>query len=135
MGDVGLIDRATALAAATSGDLDLLVVGGGITGAGAALDAASRGVSVALVEARDLGAGLVLYDTIGGARSVPRHRHLRRLPAALRGGFAGGVQFYDAASDDARVVVSVARTAVAHGAHVATRVRVTGMSEGAVRAV
>lgn len=35
----------------------MLVVGGGVTGAGAALDAASRGLSVALVEARDLGAG------------------------------------------------------------------------------
>ena len=42
---------------ATSGELDLLVVGGGITGAGAALDAATRGLRVALVEARDLAAG------------------------------------------------------------------------------
>jgi glycerol-3-phosphate dehydrogenase len=66
---------------------------------------------------------------------VPRHRHLRRLPEALRDGFVGGVRFHDAISDDARVVVSVARTAVAHGAHVATRVRVTGMRAGAVDAV
>ncbi len=36
---------------------DVLIVGGGVTGAGAALDAASRGLSVALVEARDLAAG------------------------------------------------------------------------------
>jgi glycerol-3-phosphate dehydrogenase len=36
---------------------DVLVIGGGVTGAGAALDAASRGLSVALVEARDLAAG------------------------------------------------------------------------------
>ncbi|HIW61764.1 MAG TPA: glycerol-3-phosphate dehydrogenase/oxidase [Candidatus Stackebrandtia excrementipullorum] len=36
---------------------DVLVIGGGITGAGAALDAASRGLSVALVEARDYAAG------------------------------------------------------------------------------
>src|ERR1700691_993840 len=36
---------------------DVLVIGGGITGAGAALDAASRGLRVALVEARDLAAG------------------------------------------------------------------------------
>jgi glycerol-3-phosphate dehydrogenase len=36
---------------------DVLVIGGGVTGAGAALDAASRGLSVALVEARDLGSG------------------------------------------------------------------------------
>lgn len=35
----------------------MLVVGGGVTGAGAALDAASRGLRVALVEARDFAAG------------------------------------------------------------------------------
>jgi glycerol-3-phosphate dehydrogenase len=38
-------------------DLDVLVVGGGITGVGVALDAASRGLRVALVERADLGAG------------------------------------------------------------------------------
>jgi glycerol-3-phosphate dehydrogenase len=37
--------------------VDVLVVGGGVTGAGAALDAASRGLSVALLEARDWAAG------------------------------------------------------------------------------
>src|SRR4051794_34050383 len=37
--------------------VDLLVVGGGVTGAGAALDAASRGLSVALVERHDLAYG------------------------------------------------------------------------------
>ena len=37
--------------------LDLLVIGGGVVGTGAALDAASRGLSVALVEQRDLAAG------------------------------------------------------------------------------
>jgi glycerol-3-phosphate dehydrogenase len=36
---------------------DILVIGGGITGSGAALDAATRGLSVALVEARDYAAG------------------------------------------------------------------------------
>jgi glycerol-3-phosphate dehydrogenase len=36
---------------------DVVVIGGGVTGAGAALDAASRGLSVALVEARDFAAG------------------------------------------------------------------------------
>ncbi|PRY28800.1 glycerol-3-phosphate dehydrogenase [Pseudosporangium ferrugineum] len=36
---------------------DVLVIGGGVTGAGAALDAASRGLNVALVEARDFAAG------------------------------------------------------------------------------
>jgi len=49
--------RAAALAALPTADLDLLVVGGGITGAGIARDAALRGLSVALVEAVDFAAG------------------------------------------------------------------------------
>ncbi|MEV0534452.1 glycerol-3-phosphate dehydrogenase/oxidase [Kitasatospora sp. NPDC050463] len=44
-----------ALAAAPA--VDLLVVGGGVTGAGVALDAAARGLRVVLVEARDLAFG------------------------------------------------------------------------------
>ncbi|MEU4738897.1 glycerol-3-phosphate dehydrogenase/oxidase [Actinosynnema sp. NPDC023658] len=40
-----------------SSSVDLLVVGGGVTGAGVALDAASRGLSVCLVEAHDLAFG------------------------------------------------------------------------------
>jgi glycerol-3-phosphate dehydrogenase len=39
------------------GDFDVVVIGGGITGAGAALDAATRGLTVALVEARDWASG------------------------------------------------------------------------------
>jgi glycerol-3-phosphate dehydrogenase len=38
-------------------NFDVVVIGGGVTGAGAALDAATRGLSVALVEARDWAAG------------------------------------------------------------------------------
>src|SRR6478672_7814771 len=142
----GVLDatkRSDSLRKLAAGPLDVLVIGGGITGTGAALDAATRGLRVGLVEARDfaagtsgassklihgglrylemgdiglvrealrerellltrtaphlvapvpflwplhgrgwerayLGAGLLLYDTIGGARSVPRHRHLSR---------------------------------------------------------
>ena len=40
-----------------SEEFDILVVGGGVTGTGAALDAATRGLSVALIEARDYAAG------------------------------------------------------------------------------
>ena len=39
------------------GEFDLLVIGGGIVGAGAALDAVSRGLTVALLEAHDWAAG------------------------------------------------------------------------------
>ncbi len=199
--------RRRALEATGAGELDLLVIGGGITGVGTALDAVTRGLRVALVEARDvaagtssassklihgglrylemghiglvrealrerellltrlaphlvapvpflwplrgggwerayLGAGLALYDTIGGARSVPRHRHLSRrgalaaAPALRPEALVGAVQFHDAAEDDARMVAVVARTAAAHGAHLATRVQVTGFrSAGEVEAV
>jgi glycerol-3-phosphate dehydrogenase len=40
-----------------SDSFDVVVIGGGVTGAGAALDAATRGLSVALVEARDFASG------------------------------------------------------------------------------
>jgi glycerol-3-phosphate dehydrogenase len=50
--------RAADLAALTAGEVvDVLVVGGGVTGAGIALDAAARGLSVALLEAHDLAFG------------------------------------------------------------------------------
>ena len=52
-----MIPRADALAALAGDSFDLVVVGGGITGAGVALDAASRGYSVALVEKSDFAAG------------------------------------------------------------------------------
>jgi glycerol-3-phosphate dehydrogenase len=52
-----VIPRADALDALASDSFDLVVVGGGITGAGVALDAASRGYSVALVEKADFAAG------------------------------------------------------------------------------
>ncbi|KDA41436.1 glycerol-3-phosphate dehydrogenase/oxidase [Frankia sp. BMG5.23] len=44
-------------AVAAGGPVDLLVIGGGVTGAGVALDAASRGLSVVLAEAHDLAFG------------------------------------------------------------------------------
>ena len=45
-----MIGREQALAALASDEFDVLVIGGGITGAGVALDAASRGYSVGLLE-------------------------------------------------------------------------------------
>ena len=179
-------------------EFDVLVIGGGVVGAGAALDAATRGLSVALVEARDwaagtssrssklihgglryleqrdfglvrealterglllnriaphlvrpvpfllplrhrvwerfyIGAGVMLYDTMGGARALPRHRHLtksaalRRAPALRSDSLVGAIQYYDAQVDDARFVMALARTAAQYGARVATRTRVTGL--------
>ena len=45
-----MISRADAVAAIEGEQFDVVVIGGGITGAGVALDAASRGMSVALIE-------------------------------------------------------------------------------------
>ena len=182
---------------------DVLVIGGGITGAGAALDAASRGLRVALVEARDLasgtssrssklihgglryleqldfklvyealrerdllvsklaphlvkpisflyplykkvverpyvGAGLALYDAMEGTRRpVPHHRHLtargalKLAPALSPERLAGAMVYYDAQVDDARHTLTVARTAAAHGAVIATRVTAIKLLRGA----
>ncbi len=52
-----MIPRVDALASLERESFDLVVVGGGITGAGVALDAASRGYSVALLERSDFAAG------------------------------------------------------------------------------
>ena len=51
------VHRAADVADATSGVLDVLVVGAGATGAGVALDAASRGLSVAVVDRGDVASG------------------------------------------------------------------------------
>ncbi len=51
------ISRAQAWERLASTKFDVLVVGGGVTGSGAALDAATRGLSVGLVEARDFASG------------------------------------------------------------------------------
>jgi glycerol-3-phosphate dehydrogenase len=190
-----------ALDAMSAGELDVLVVGGGVVGVGTALDAVTRGLSVGLLEQRDLasgtssrssklihgglrylemldfalvrealeergllltrlaphlvkpvpflypltrrgwerpyvGAGLAIYDAMAMAgkydMGVPRHRHLfrrhvRRIaPDFKADALAGAIQYYDAQVDDARLVTTIARTAAAHGASVATRTRVTG---------
>jgi glycerol-3-phosphate dehydrogenase len=52
-----VIARADALAALEAERFDVVVIGGGITGAGVALDAASRGYSVALAERHDYASG------------------------------------------------------------------------------
>lgn len=70
--------------------IDVLVIGGGITGAGVALDAVTRGLTVALVEARDLAFGTSRFSSklvhgglrylatgdIATARESARERHL-----------------------------------------------------------
>lgn len=177
-------------------DFDTLVIGAGITGAGVALDLASRGLSVAVVDQADfahgtssrstkllhggirylphfefhlvseglreqkvlarvadflfdetefviplytqygladaprwasgprlrplaLAAGLTLYDILGGI-GRPGHRHrrvtsdhlLEKMPHLATEGLRGGFIYSDAQTEDSRLVVSVAKTAV-----------------------
>ncbi len=54
---LSLQNRADALARLQEEELDVLIIGGGVVGAGCALDAATRGLKVGLVEARDYAAG------------------------------------------------------------------------------
>ena len=67
--------RARELDALRHDVVDVVVVGGGVTGAGVALDAASRGLSVALVEKSDLAAGTSRWSSKlahGGLRYIAK---------------------------------------------------------------
>ena len=55
--ELGPDQRDAAIESLATEEFDILVIGGGVTGAGAVLDAASRGLKVALVEARDIASG------------------------------------------------------------------------------
>ncbi|MGW4891667.1 FAD-dependent oxidoreductase [Kitasatospora sp. NPDC004240] len=82
--------RALELDALAGGTVDLLVIGAGVTGAGVALDAASRGLRTVLVDARDLAFGTSRWSSklvhgglrylasgrVGVARESARERHL-----------------------------------------------------------
>src|SRR6478672_4351968 len=50
-------ERTRALSSMQEDELDVVIIGGGVVGAGSALDAATRGLSVGLVEARDFASG------------------------------------------------------------------------------
>lgn len=57
MGTFSALERQSTFDKMAGGSFDLLVIGGGITGAGIALDAATRGLKVALVEMQDFASG------------------------------------------------------------------------------
>ena len=193
---------------------DVLVIGGGITGTGVALDAAARGLRTALVErddfasgtsskssklvhgglrylqqgevrlvyqalhererlrknaphlvkvlpfmipiltkdgvvsrkiARAMGSATWMYDVTGGWRIGKVHRRLKKdaafghLPTMPKERLASAYLYFDATVDDARLCLTVARTAAANGAVVANRCPVVellktddGLSSGAV---
>lgn len=80
-----------------------------------------------------VGTGLLLYDLLGGSRALPRHRHLSRkgvlaqFPDIRPDEVVGGLRFFDARMDDARLAVALARTAVGAGASLATYTALTGV--------
>ncbi|HEX2031710.1 MAG TPA: glycerol-3-phosphate dehydrogenase/oxidase [Actinomycetota bacterium] len=79
-------NRLQHLAAMADRALDVLVIGGGITGAGVALDAAARGLSVGLVEREDFASGTSGRSSRlvhGGARYL-RHGELGLVYESLR---------------------------------------------------
>jgi glycerol-3-phosphate dehydrogenase len=199
----GGFDRDEALRRLEEEHFDVLVIGGGITGAGVALDSASRGLRTALVERHDFASGtssksskmvhgglrylqqrdfrlvyealherqrlldnaphlvaplpfliplfgkdgvlnksvarvyssaLTLYDVTGGLRIGKRHRRisraetLRHLPTLRTDRLVAGFIYYDARADDARLTLTIARTAaLEHGATVANYTEVTGL--------
>lgn len=190
-----IFDRNTSMARLASEEFDVLVIGGGITGAGVALDAASRGLRTALVERDDLASGtsskssklvhgglrylqqrefvlvyenlaerqrlldnaphlvsvlpflvplfgkdgavnksvakayssaLWMYDLTGGLRIGKRHRRVSRdealthLPTLKTDLLVAGFLYFDARADDARLTLTIARTAaVGYGAAIA----------------
>ena len=164
---------------------DILIIGGGASGLGAAVDAAARGYRTLLVEARDFAsgtsscstklihggvrylrqgdfalvrhalhersyllrnaphlvhplafvipawntvdrimyaAGLKLYDLLAGGESLDTSRSLNRqeviaaLPGLRQGGLRGGIRYWDGQFDDARLAITLMRTATNLGA-------------------
>ena len=79
------------------------------------------------------GAGLSLYDALAGRRGLGRTRWLssgqtrQALPTVRSQGLSGGVQYWDAQFDDARLAVTLARTAIAQGAVVLNHLPVHGL--------
>jgi glycerol-3-phosphate dehydrogenase len=76
--NAGRFHRADALTSLASEQFDVLVIGGGITGAGVALDAASRGLRTALVEKDDFASGTSSKSSKlihGGLRYLQQHEY------------------------------------------------------------
>lgn len=181
-----------------SGPFDLVIVGGGATGLGAAVDAASRGHTVCLIERADFakgtssrstklvhggvrylkqgnialvmdalrergrlhrnaphlahsqafvipnyhwwegpfyGIGMKVYDQLAGELGLEKSRWLsleetvERVPTIEQQDLAGGVIYYDGQFDDARLAVTLARTAVELGAAVLNYVACVGLKK------
>ena len=60
LSQLGPDQRESAVSQLATEQFDILVIGGGVTGVGAALDAASRGLKVALIDSQDIASGTSL---------------------------------------------------------------------------
>lgn len=204
----GAFDRSDALRRLADTPFDVLVIGGGVTGTGCALDAASRGLRTALIErddfasgtssksskmvhgglrylqqgdvrlvyealherrrlmqnaphlvkvlpfllpmfkgkdgmvppklSRAMGSAMWTYDLTGGARIGKIHKRLSvdevmaHVPTFKRDRLAASYLYYDARADDARLTLTLARSAaIDHGAVVANQTRVVALLKGA----
>jgi len=89
------------------------------------------------------GIGLKVYDALAGklnlapSHLVSREETLKRIPNIEEKHLLGGVEYFDGQFDDARLAVSLARTATHHGACVLNYTKVTGLTkqEGIVNGV
>jgi glycerol-3-phosphate dehydrogenase len=177
---------------------DLIVIGGGATGLGIALDAACRGYATLLLEQSDFAkgtssrstklihggvrylgqgnirlvydavkerglllqnaphlvkkqafiipcyswfslvkyhSGLKLYDwlshffSLGSSKFINRNEVLKRLPGIKDEGLIGGIEYFDAQFDDARLAINLAQTCTERGGVVLNYCKVTGLSK------
>lgn len=80
-----------------------------------------------------LWAGIWLYDLLAAFRNVRWHRLLGKRgvlkaePMVRERGLVGGVRYFDAQCDDARLTLATIRSAMVHGAQVANHALVTGL--------
>jgi glycerol-3-phosphate dehydrogenase len=89
------------------------------------------------------GIGLKVYDALAGklnlspSHLVSREETMKRIPNIEQEHLLGGVEYFDGQFDDSRLAVTLARTAVHHGACVLNYTRVTGLTkkEGLVNGV
>jgi glycerol-3-phosphate dehydrogenase len=89
--------------------------------------------SYSLFDSAFYGTGLKMYDLLAGRQGLgatewlSRSRALELLPGVNPRRLAGGVRYWDAQFDDARLVVALARSAAARGALVLNHCAVTGL--------
>lgn len=177
---------------------DIVIIGGGATGLGVAVDAATRGLKTLLLEANDFakgtssrstklvhggvryleqgdiplvlealrergllhrnaphlvhhlsfivprykwwegpffGIGLKVYDALAGKLNLAKSKLLSReetiaqIPNIETENLLGGVEYFDGQFDDARLAITLAQTAVDHGATALNYIRATGLTK------